>query len=108
MPKSVSSSEAQNNFGAVIRLAETERDGVVVERHGKPKAVIISYELYTELTALRERNRKYLALAELRALREEVQQYTEYNPSHAYREAGLSPDVIDETLQADEDNANAS
>ncbi len=105
MPKHITSSEAQNNFGAVMRWAESEPDGVIVERHGKPTAAIISYAEYQELTEMKEQNRRECALKELRALREEIQQYTASDTLENYAESGFSPDVAEETRAAD-DNAH--
>ena len=44
MPRVVSSSEAQNNFGAMMQWVKENNEEVVVERRGKPTAVLISYE----------------------------------------------------------------
>ncbi len=102
MPRTISSSEAQNNFAAIVQWAEDNQDNIVVERHGKPKAVIVSYDVYRELTASYERDRKQQALSELRALREEIGQYSELSNEDAYREAGFSERVAHETLRMDE------
>jgi prevent-host-death family protein len=42
MPRTVSSSEAQNNFGAMVQWAKEIHEGVIVERRGKPVAALIS------------------------------------------------------------------
>lgn len=104
MPRTVSSSEAQNNFGAIVLWTEENQDDVVVERHGKPTAVIVSYDVYRSLTALRDRESKLDALKELQELRQEVQRV---NPAitaeEAYRAAGFSEQVLQDTLRSDED-----
>lgn len=103
MQRTVSSSEAQNNFGAMIQWAEENAKGVVVERRGKPTAVILSYEEYRRLAASEERARKLRALEALRALRDEIAQLIpEMTEEEAYREAGMSERVIQEILENDE------
>ena len=103
MKRTVSASEAQNNFGAIVQWAEKNQADVVVERRGKPAAVIISYEVYEDLTALRERDRKRKALEELQELRQEVQRRNpDLTAEEAYRAAGFSEQVIQETIRSDE------
>ena len=72
MSKAVSANEAKNRLGSLLRSVSTGGDEVIVESHGKPKAVIISIETYEEMLQLREQKRRTDALAELRALRDEV------------------------------------
>lgn len=72
MPKTVSATEAKVQFGAIVEWAVEAQDDVVVERRGEPKAVIISYQEYQKVLALREQARREEALRRLRALREEV------------------------------------
>lgn len=104
MPKTVSSSEAQNNFGAMLQWAEENQDEVVVERRGKPAGVLMGYEQYQEFQRLKAQERKRKALEALEELRREVQRH---NPGltaeEAYRAAGFSEEVIQETLQSDEE-----
>jgi prevent-host-death family protein len=104
MPHMVSSSEAQNNFGAMMQWAEENNDEVVVERRGKPAAVLISYEEYKSIVQLKEQERKRKAFEALEKLRREVQRK---NPNitaeEAYRAAGFSKEVIQATLKSDEE-----
>ncbi len=72
MSRAVSANEAKNRLGSLLRSVSTEGEEVIVESHGKPKAVLISFEAYEEVLALREQKRRADALAELRALRDEV------------------------------------
>jgi prevent-host-death family protein len=72
MSKAVSANEAKNRLGSLLRYVSTEDDEVIVESHGKPKAVIMSIAAYEELRELREQKRRADALSELRALRNEV------------------------------------
>jgi prevent-host-death family protein len=104
MPKVVSSSEAQNNFGAMLQWAEEQGEEIVVERRGKPAAVIISHAEYEEIQRLRLAERKRLALAAIRQLREEVRAANQdLSAEEAYQMAGFSEEVVQETLAADEE-----
>jgi prevent-host-death family protein len=103
MTKVVSSSEAQNNFGAMLQWAEEQGEEIVVERRGKPAAVIISYEEYAEVMRLRQAERKRQALAAIRQVREQVRAANQdLSAEDAYRLAGFSEEVIRETLAVDE------
>jgi prevent-host-death family protein len=105
VPRTVSATEAQNNFGAMLAWVETDRDGVIVQRHGQPVAAVIAYAEYEEWQRLRLREHRQQILQELRALREEVQRA---NPTtdmaELYREAGFAEQVIKETLELDQYN----
>lgn len=72
MPKAVSANEAKNRLGSLLGYVSEQDDEVIVESHGKPKAVIMSIAAYEEVQALREQKRRTDALNELRALRGEV------------------------------------
>jgi len=49
------------------------KDEVIVESRGQPKAVIMAFEEYQELMSLRQKLLRQRALAELEALRDKVQ-----------------------------------
>ena len=68
MPKSVSSNEAKNRFGAMLGYVNDQDDEVIVESHCKPKAFIMSISAYEEVRALREKQRRADILARLREL----------------------------------------
>jgi prevent-host-death family protein len=72
MPKTVSASEAKSQFGSLVEWTVQNKDDVIVESHGRPKAAIISFEEYQRLTALREQARRSEVLAQLETLRERV------------------------------------
>lgn len=72
MTKAVSANEAKNRLGSLLRYVSTEDNEVIVESHGKPKAVIMSIDAYEEVLELREAKRRAAALEELRALRGDV------------------------------------
>ncbi|MBI1297550.1 type II toxin-antitoxin system prevent-host-death family antitoxin [bacterium] len=103
MPRVVSSSEAQNNFGAMLQWTEEQGEEIVVERRGRPAAVIISYDEYTEVVRLRQEERKRQALTAIRQARANVRAANQdLSDEEAYRLAGFSQEVIRETLATDE------
>jgi prevent-host-death family protein len=106
MARTVSSSEVQNNFGAMLQWVEENNDEVVVERRGKPAGVIIAYEEYQDILRLRELERRRKVFARMEAIRKQV---AERNPDltaeEAYRLAGFSEDVIQQTLASDRELA---
>jgi prevent-host-death family protein len=72
MPKSISASEAKTRFGAIVEWALESNDDVIVESHGKPRVVIMSFTEYQKVLNLREMAQRREALAELECLRESV------------------------------------
>lgn len=70
--KTVSATEAKNRLGALIGEVVNGQEDVVIENHGRPRAVLISYELYQELQEAWEQRERREALEDLRRLREEV------------------------------------
>jgi len=64
--KSVSSTQAQNNFGQVIDDVTQNHTRYIVERRGNPKAVIISFEDFARvLNDAKERQEMGLIIKEL-------------------------------------------
>ena len=74
MPRTVSASEAKARLGSVIEWAVQEKDEVIVESHGEPKAVIMAFEEYQKVKSLREQQRRQQVLERMRQLRTKVQQ----------------------------------
>lgn len=72
MPRTVSASEAKRKFGEISDWATDAQDDVIVESHGQPKVVIISFEEYQHVLDRRERARREAALEELKAIRARV------------------------------------
>lgn len=72
MPKTLSSVEAKNRLGALIAWAVTNQDEVIVEHHGKPRAVIMAYDEYERVKEFRQQSRRQEILARLDRLRQEV------------------------------------
>lgn len=103
MPRTVSSSEAKSRFGELVKWTTENQDTVVVKLYGEPAAVIISYREYQEVEGLRKREQKRKALEALEALRQESRrQNPDLSSEGAYRLAGFSENVVEETRQADE------
>ena len=72
MPRIVSATEAKTHMGAILDWAEEQDDEVIVQIHGQPKAVIISFAAYQKMRSQREAFRRQQALARLNALAERM------------------------------------
>jgi prevent-host-death family protein len=70
--KTVSATEAKNRLGAFLGEVARGEDDVVIASHGKPTAVLISYEVYRELREIQDRLRRQEAMEALWQLRKEV------------------------------------
>ena len=106
MTRTISASDAQAQFGAMLRWAEENRDGVIIERRGKPAGVLLSYGEYEEFEKLRKQEASHQALMALRALRQEVQANNlDLSTEEAYQQAGFSEEAIVSTLAKDKELA---
>lgn len=106
MSRIISSTEAQNNFGALLQWAEENQEGIVVERRGKPAAAVIGYEQYQEFQRLQVQERKRSAWEALEKLRKQIaERNSDLTAEEAYRLAGFSEEVIQETLASDRELA---
>jgi prevent-host-death family protein len=102
MPRTVSSSEAQNNFGAMIQWAKEHNEGVIVERRGKPAAALISYEEYEAMMQLKEEERKRNAFARMEKVRKQIAaRNQDLSDEEAYRLAGFSEETIQEIMASE-------
>jgi prevent-host-death family protein len=102
MPRTVSSTEAKSRFGELVKWTTNNKDAVIVKLYGEPAAVLMSYKEYEEVERLRWREKKREALESLKLLRREARrQNPGLTAAEAYRQAGLSEEVIEETLQSD-------
>ena len=109
MPKTVSSSEAKSKFGEIVKWSTENKDEVIVKHYGEPTVVIMPYSEYAEVEKLRKREQRRKAWEALEKLRQEVQEnMPAISPEEAYRLAGFSEEVIQETLKADEELAKHS
>jgi prevent-host-death family protein len=64
MKKTVSATEARVHFGELLRAVAEEGTTYIVERGGKPQAVVISAEEYDELAGKREEEPYWWTLLE--------------------------------------------
>ncbi len=103
MAKIISSTEAKARFGSILKLARDKHEQVIIEVHGEPEAVLISYREYQVYEQLKEMNRRREALAALQTLRDEVtansQDLTE---EEAYRLAGISGGIAKQLIEKDQ------
>jgi len=72
MPRTISTSNAQDQLNSAITWIEEHGDDVIVETEGQPRAVIMSFAGYQKVQAWRDRQLREQALSELRALRAKV------------------------------------
>ncbi len=72
MSKTVTAHEAKNHFSSLLDAVIEGSEEVIVERHGKPRAVLISYDAYQQVQDLREQQRRATILADLEALEERI------------------------------------
>lgn len=70
--KTLSISEAREQFSAVVKLAKQGKDDVIIENRGQPEAVIISYSDYEVLQQAREDERRKMAIQALQRIADEV------------------------------------
>ena len=74
MPRRVSASEAKNKLGSIVGWVLDTQDEVIIENHGQPRVVIMSFAEYEKVQVLKEQVRRQVALARLRAVRERVRE----------------------------------
>ena len=70
MAKVVSTTEAKNKLTSLVAWAAEHQDVVIVESHGRPRAVILSFAEYEKLKALLEQQRRRDVLDRLRRIKE--------------------------------------
>jgi prevent-host-death family protein len=106
MPKTVSSSEAKARFGELVKWTTENKDNVIVKLYGEPAVVIMPYGEYEEMEKLRKREQKRKTLEALDVLRQEARrQNPDLTAEEAYRLAGFSEEVIQDTLKTDQELA---
>jgi len=102
MPKRVSATEAKINLGAMMEWTVAEADEVIIESHGQPKAVLVSYSVYQAVQKIQEALRREQALAQLESLAMKVQRHQKpLSPAEAEATADqFVHDVIREMIAA--------
>jgi prevent-host-death family protein len=83
--KTVSATEAKNRLGELLGDVANGEDAVVIEHHGRPRAVIVSADEWSALIEARERMRRHDAWEEFRQLAKEI----------GARNADLTPEEAD-------------
>lgn len=83
--RTVSSNEAKQKWGAMLKAASSG-EAVIVESHGKPKAVVISPEAFEEYQQAREQQRREDTLEWLRGFEERQRE----------RNKDLTPEQVDD------------
>jgi len=68
--KRMSAREARNNFSDVLGSVYYSKEAIIVEKQGRPFAVVISVDDYEQL--LEERRARFAVLDEIRAKNREV------------------------------------
>jgi prevent-host-death family protein len=72
MTRNVSTSDAKAKLSSYMEWAVQHRDGIIIQSHGKPKAVLISYVDYEQFRVWQEEQRRQAALDELERLAEKL------------------------------------
>lgn len=72
MSINISVSDAKARLSGYIEWAVASDEGVVIESHGAPKAVLIPYQAYQQFTVWQEERRRRQALDELQQLARRV------------------------------------
>jgi prevent-host-death family protein len=84
MPKTISVSEAKNKLSAMLDWAVQNKDGVIVESRGQPKAVILPYAAYEAYLSMREKEKRRAAMKRMEELAVIVQaQNQDLSPDEA-------------------------
>jgi len=86
MTRTISSNEAKQRWGALMNAVVDDGDEVVIESHGTPKVVVISYDEFLEYRELREIQRRAEIMDRLRALETRLRS----------RNQDLTPEQVDE------------
>jgi len=103
MTVSVSSNEARNGLGRLLRLAAEKDEEVVIEVRGKPTAVLVSYADYQELVRWKKSQQAMIALEKIRAARASVLARTaDLSEADAYRLAGFGEQSTAEIVRHDQ------
>lgn len=102
MTKIVSASEAKSRFGSMLKQAQQEQ--VIIEVHGEPEAVLISYDEYKLMEELKEQNRRQKAWEAFENLRKEVAtRMPDLTDEEAYKLAGVSDEIAKELIEKDKE-----
>lgn len=96
MTKTVSVSEAKNKLSAMLEWTVENREEIIVESRGQPKAVILAYEEYEAVAELREKLRRQAVWERMQELAAAVQaRNQDLSPEEADQ---LADDITRETI----------
>ena len=73
MARTISTSEAKAKLSAVINWAVENKDEVIVESRGNPRAVIIPFDDYEQYKEAKEQVRRRMLLTQLEKLANKIQ-----------------------------------
>lgn len=101
MARTISATEAKAKLSSWINWAIKNKDEVIVESRGRPKAVIIPYEAYEQFKELRGKARRRQLLAQLEELATQVQARNQDLTAEAAEELAdrFSREVIEEMVE---------
>ncbi len=74
MTKTVSATEAKARLGALLQQAAEEDEAIVIASRGKPRAVLLSFDRYSQMQAIVEETRRRQLLDRLEALGRRLQE----------------------------------
>ncbi len=72
MSKTISNQDATSSFGTLVDDVVDGGEEVVMERHGNPRDVLISYDAYQQVKRVREQQRRAAILADIEALEKRI------------------------------------
>lgn len=106
MAITVTSTEAKNNFGELLKWTKENAGAIYVKQYGEPTAVILSLTEFEKLQADAAKEQKRRVLAKVENMRRESwaslpEDAEEVDAVKAYMEAGFTEDVAVETANFD-------
>lgn len=102
MTKVISASVAKSRFGSMLKQVKHEQ--IIIEVHGEPEAVVISYEEFQQYEQLKEQNRRQKAWEAFKALSDTVAlRSPELTETEAYELAGVSDEIANELIEKDKE-----
>lgn len=108
MAVNVSSNEARNHLGRLLKLASEEDEDVIIKVHGNPTAVLISYAEYEQIGDLKKMEKRLRALETVRELRRTISDRTaQLSTEEAYRLAGFGEKATEDIVENDRQIAAA-
>lgn len=72
MTRTVTTTEAKAKLSELLGWVREQREAVIVENRGEPRAVILSFDEFEAFRELKERQRRREAVERLRRLRDQV------------------------------------